>query len=116
VGNTQTHLGMFRGEHLAEHWRFATRPESTADELAAALRSLLGLRGMTFRDVQASIVSSTVPELGNEWREAAERHLGHRMLVVGPGVRTGMPIRIDNPHEVGADRLVNAVAAHERVK
>jgi type III pantothenate kinase len=114
VGNTQTHLGTFRGEELAEHWRFATVRTSTADELGAALRNLLALRSMAFEDLEASIVSSTVPELGPEWREMAERYLGHQMPVVGPGVRTGMPIRIDNPREVGADRLVNSVAAFER--
>jgi type III pantothenate kinase len=116
VGNTQTHLGTFRGEELVEHWRFATVRESTADELGAALRALLALRGMEFGDVSASIVSSTVPELGPQWTQMAERYLGHEMPVVGPGVRTGMPIRIDNPREVGADRLVNAVAAYERVQ
>jgi type III pantothenate kinase len=114
VGNTQTHLGTFRDGELMEHWRFATVRESTADELGAALRSLLALRGVTFDDLEASIVSSTVPELAPEWATMAGRYLGHRMPVVGPGLRTGMAIRIDNPREVGADRLVNSVAAHHR--
>ena len=114
VGNTQTHLGTFRGAELTEHWRFATVRQSTADELGAALRSLLGLRGVAFADIEASIVSSTVPELAPEWSAMAERYLGHGMPVVGPGLRTGMAIRIDNPREVGADRLVNAIAAHDR--
>ena len=69
---------------------------------------------MAFDDLEASIVSSTVPELGPEWSAMADRYLGQRMPVVGPGLRTGMAIRIDNPREVGADRLVNAVAAHDR--
>jgi type III pantothenate kinase len=110
VGNTQTHFGMFRDEELLEHWRFATVRQSTADELGAALQSLLGLRGMSFDDVEASIVSSTVPQLRPEWTEMARRYLGHEMPVVGPGLRTGMPIRYDNPREIGPDRLVNAVA------
>ena len=114
VGNTQTHIGTFDGAELVEHWRFATVRESTADELGAALRALLGLREASFADLTASIVSSTVPELAPEWAEMAERYLGHVMPVVGPGLRTGMPIRIDNPREVGADRLVNSVAAHDR--
>jgi type III pantothenate kinase len=114
VGNTQTHLGTYRGEELAEHWRFATVRTSTADELGARLRALLELRGMRFDELEASIVSSTVPELGPEWKAMAERYLAHDMPVVGPGVRTGMPIRIDNPREVGADRLVNSVAAFEK--
>jgi len=115
VGNTQTHLGTFHGEELGEHWRFATVRESTADELGAALRNLLALRGMTFEDLDASIVSSTVPQLGPEWSEMATRYLGHHMPIVGPGIKTGMAIRLDNPRELGADRLVNAVAAHERI-
>src|SRR4051794_33200328 len=115
VGNTQTHLGAFDGVELVEHWRFATVRKSTADELGAALRALLALRGLSFGDVDASIVSSTVPQLRPEWTAMAARYLGHEMPVVGPGVRTGMPIRIDNPRELGADRLVNAVAAYEKV-
>jgi type III pantothenate kinase len=116
VGNTQTHFGTFRGNELVEHWRFATVRESTADELGAALRNLLELRGVGMGDLDASIVSSTVPDLGPEWSEMAERYLGHRMLVVGPGIRTGMPLRYDNPREIGADRLVNAVAAYDKVR
>lgn len=115
VGNTQTHFGTFEGERLVEHWRFATVRESTADELGAALRNLLELRGVGLADLTASIVSSTVPQLEPEWVSMAERYLGHRMLAVGPGLRTGMAIRIDNPRELGADRLVNAVAAHARL-
>jgi type III pantothenate kinase len=115
VGNTQTHLGTFDGDDLVEHWRFATVRTSTADELGAALRNLLALRGLTFADIHASIVSSTVPQLEPEWLAMAEHYLGHRMLAVGPGIKTGMPIKIDNPRELGADRLVNAVAAFERL-
>ena len=114
VGNTQTHLGCFDGGELVEHWRFATVRQSTGDELGAVLRSLLALRDLSLADVDASIVSSTVPQLRPEWTAMAERYLGHAMPVVGPGIRTGMPIRIDNPREVGPDRLVNAVAGYER--
>jgi type III pantothenate kinase len=115
VGNTHTHFGAFDGDAMVEHWRFATVRQSTSDELGAALRSLLALRGLGFADINASIVSSTVPQLRPEWTAMASRYLGHEMPVVGPGVRTGMPIRIDNPRELGADRLVNAVAAYERL-
>ncbi len=114
VGNTQTHFGAFRGEELVEHWRFATVRKSTADELGAALSSLLELRGYRFEDLTASIVSSTVPQLEPEWTEMAQRYLRHQMHAVGPGTRTGMAIRYDNPREIGADRLVNAVAIRER--
>jgi type III pantothenate kinase len=118
VGNTQTHFGVYpEGEDtVAEHWRFATVRESTRDELGAALANLLALRGLHLGDIDRSIVSSTVPQLSEEWTQMAERYLGHEMLVVGPSIRTGMPIRMDNPREVGADRLVNAVAAYERVR
>jgi type III pantothenate kinase len=116
VGNTQTHFGTWRDGKLVEHWRFATVRESTADELGAALRSLLELRGVTLDDLSASIVSSTVPQLGPEWATMAGRYLSHEMLVVGPGIKTGMAIRYDNPREIGADRLVNAVAAFDKVK
>jgi type III pantothenate kinase len=116
VGNTQTHFGTWRDGELVEHWRFATVRESTADELGAALRSLLELRGVTLDDLSASIVSSTVPQLGPEWATMAGRYLNHEMLVVGPGIKTGMAIRYDNPREIGADRLVNAVAAYDKVK
>jgi type III pantothenate kinase len=117
VGNTQTHFGVFGDGDgpLTEHWRFATVRESTRDELGAALSNLLALRGLRFGDIGSSIVSSTVPQLSQEWSAMAERYLGQRMLVVGPAIRTGMPIRYDNPHEIGADRLANAVAAYDRV-
>ncbi len=114
VGNTQTHLGAFSGTELVEHWRYATVRDSTADELGSALRSLLELRGLGFDDLDASIISSTVPRLSPEWEQMARRYLGHEMLVVGPGVKTGMAIRYDNPREIGADRLVNSVAIKER--
>jgi type III pantothenate kinase len=115
VGNTQTHFGTWDDGRLVEHWRFATIRESTADELGAALRALVELRGVGLADLSASIVSSTVPQLVPEWVEMGRRYLGHEMQVVGPGLKTAMPIRIDNPRELGADRLVNAVAALAQV-
>lgn len=116
VGNTQTHVGLFDGRELIEHWRFATVREVTADELAVAVSSLLSLRGFDLEGVDAAIVSSVVPRLGPEHTEMCHSYLDVECLEVGPGVRTGMPIRMDNPHEVGADRLVNAVAAYERAQ
>jgi type III pantothenate kinase len=114
VGNTQTHFGTFRDGELFEHWRFATVAESTRDELGAALRALLELRGIGLADISSSIVSSTVPALEPEWLAMGERYLGHTMLAVGPGLKTGMALRYDNPREIGADRLANAVAIRER--
>jgi type III pantothenate kinase len=114
VGNTQTHLGAFREGQLAEHWRFQTRAGATGDELAERMSGLLGLSGLAFDEFDAMIVSSVVPPLGGEYEAMAQRYVGASYLAVGPGIRTGMPIRIDNPYEVGADRLVNAIAAYER--
>ena len=116
VGNTQTHFGTYQGGERVEHWRFATVRDSTADEIGAALRNLVELRGVDLEQIDSSIVSSTVPQLGPQWLEMTERYLGHEMLVVGPGFKTGMPLRYDNPREIGADRLVNAVAAYERTQ
>src|SRR5687767_11372431 len=114
VGNTQTHVGTFRGTELIDHWRFATAREATADELAALLVGLLDLRHLILAELEAAIVSSVVPQLTHEYELLSERYLNGGLMVVGPGVRTGMPIRIDNPREVGADRLVNSLAAYER--
>jgi type III pantothenate kinase len=113
VGNTQTHLGAFDGERLTEHWRFQTRAGATGDELAERIAGMLALSGMSFADLGAVCVSSVVPPLGAQYEQLTERYLSAECLTIGPGVKTGMPIRIDNPLEVGADRLVNAVAAYE---
>jgi len=114
VGNTQTHLGAFDGDRLAEHWRFQTRAGATGDELAERIAGMLALSEMGFADLDAVCVSSVVPPLGTQYEQLTARYLGAECLTVGPGVKTGMPIRIDNPLEVGADRLVNAIAAYER--
>jgi type III pantothenate kinase len=113
-GNTQTHIGVFDGQRLVEHWRLATVREITADELAADMAGLLGLRGLSLGDVDAAIVSSVVPQLVHEYELVSERYLDGAMALVGPGLKTGVRIRIENPHELGADRLVNAVAAYDR--
>lgn len=114
VGNTQTHLGAFDGERLAEHWRFQTRSGATGDELAEKIADLFGLCDMRLSDLDAVCVSSVVPPLGVHYEQMTARYLDAECLTIGPGVKTGMPIRIDNPLEVGADRLVNAIAAYER--
>jgi type III pantothenate kinase len=114
VGNTQTHLGAFDGDRLTEHWRFQTRAGATGDELAERIGGLLGLSGLGLGDLDAVCVSSVVPPLGAQYEQLTERYLEASCLLIGPGVRTGMPIMIENPIEVGADRLVNAVAAYDR--
>jgi type III pantothenate kinase len=114
VGNTQTVLGLFDGERLAEHWRVATEAERTGDELAALFSDLLSLRGRGFDDVSGICLSSAVPLLVRSYQELAERHIGAPLLVLGPGTRTGIPVLYDDPREVGPDRIANAVAARER--
>ena len=114
LGNTQTHIGMFRGEELVEHWRLATVRETTGDELATLLVNLLELRDLRLRDVDAVVLSSVVPQLTPEYEQLAERYLHGSLTVVGPGMKTGMAIRIERPQELGTDRLVNAVAAYEK--
>ena len=114
VGNTQTHIGTFEGTELLEHWRFGTDAEATADELAVRISSVLELRGMNLAAVDAAIVSSVVPPLTPEYAQMSERYLDAGFISVVPGVKTGIAIKMDNPHEVGADRLVNAVAAYDR--
>jgi type III pantothenate kinase len=115
VGNTQTHIGMFSDGALVEHWRFATVRESTSDELATVLVGLLDLRGLALKDIDGAIVSSVVPQLVHEYDGVSQRYLGGVVKIVGPGLKSGIPIRTENPHEVGADRLVNAVAAYDHV-
>jgi type III pantothenate kinase len=114
VGNTQTHLGAFEDERLVEHWRFQTRSGATGDELAERIGGLLALDEVGLADIDAVCVSSVVPPLGAQYEQLTERYLDAECLTIGPGVSTGMPIRIDNPLEVGADRLVNSIAAYER--
>src|SRR6202051_2526009 len=101
VGNTQTHFGAFQGEDLLEHWRFATVRQSTADQIGAALQNLLELRGYDFKDVDALSVPSTVPQRAPGRPGWARRYLGQEMRAVGPGTKTGMAIRYDNPREIG---------------
>jgi len=116
VGNTQTHVGLFRDEGLLEHWRFHTARTATADELALVFNALLALADLRLPDIDAVIVSCVVPALSHEYDQMRLRYLKGNGALVGPAMRTGMPIRIDNPRELGADRLVNAVAAYDRVR
>lgn len=115
IGNTQTHLGAFQNGSLLEHWRLTTERDATADELASIYTNLLALRKLSFTDIDDVIISSTVPKIVPEYVEMTERYLGEQCVVVGPGLKTGMPIRVENPRELGADRLVNAVAAYDRL-
>jgi type III pantothenate kinase len=109
VGNTQTVFGLFDGDRLAEQFRVGTDPRHTADELAVMLRSFVELDSL-----DGIVLSATVPQLVREYEAFAERWAGVDLLVLGPGVPTGVPIRYDDPREVGPDRIANAVAARER--
>ena len=109
VGNTQTALGLYDGDRLAEHWRLATEPHRTGDELGALFGRLLDLGSLS-----GICLSCTVPRLVREYEELGERWAQAPLLVVGPGIRTGITMRHDAPREVGPDRIVNSIAALER--
>jgi type III pantothenate kinase len=109
VGNTQTVIGLYAEQELREHWRTATQAERTGDELSVLLGGLLDAD-----DVDAICLSSTVPALVREWEHVAERWAEAPILVVGPGVKTGIALQYDDPRELGPDRIANAVAARHR--
>ena len=114
IGNTQVALGMFDGDELIGHWRVSTDATATFDELRWQLSGILGLDGFTQDDIDGLCVSSVVPAITATIRRVAPHVVSGTVVVVEPGVRTGMAIEIDNPREVGADRIVNAVAARDR--
>ncbi|HXV77318.1 MAG TPA: type III pantothenate kinase [Candidatus Polarisedimenticolaceae bacterium] len=114
IGNTHTVLGLFDGETLRADWRVGTRRDATADEIAVLLGALFREAGIERAQVGGTIVSSVVPDLDAPYRDAVARYLDRAALFVGPGVKTGMPILYENPHQVGADRIVNSVAAMDR--
>lgn len=116
VGNSHTVLALYEGARLAHHFRIETSKGRTADEVHVLVRQLLALAGVAPERVHGSILGSVVPSLSEVLVSACRAAFGHEMLVVGPGMKTGMPILIENPREVGADRIVNSVAAFERTK
>jgi type III pantothenate kinase len=116
VGNTQTVVGLFAGADLLDHWRIATNAERTSDEHALVIQEFLGFHGFPSgldSDVRGIAVSSGVPQVTAALREMAERYFRFAPVVLEPGTRTGMPILYDNPKEVGADRIANAVGAYD---
>jgi type III pantothenate kinase len=114
VGNTQTVVGLFNGHELADHWRIATDANRTSDELALMIQQFLGFHGFRFdNSITGVAISSVVPRVTAELRQLTDRYFSLPALVVEPGVRTGMPILYDNPKEVGADRIANAVGAYD---
>ena len=123
VGNTHTVVGLYDLAETAttspeagllDHWRVSTSPQKTADEHALTIQEFLAFHGFSFTEqVMGAAISSVVPSATMALREMVERYFGFRPVVLGPGVRSGMPILYDNPREVGADRIANAVAAYD---
>src|SRR6185436_18119011 len=116
VGNTNTVLGVFDGSELRAHWRIETRTRRTGDEYAVVLHELFALAKLPWKSIEHGIVGTVVPPVLFEIEQMFKHHLKVQPLVVGPGLKTGMPILYENPREVGADRIINAVAAYERWK
>ena len=115
VGNTQTHVGMFEGDELVSTGASPRRASPPPTSSPPCSPALLDLRDLRLGDVHAAMVSAVVPTLAHEYEQVIKRYFDGRGLLVGPEIKSGMPIRIDRPQELGADRLVNAIAAYERV-
>jgi type III pantothenate kinase len=115
VSNTHTKLGVYDRETLVRHWRVQTLAERTADEYAALLLGLFTASNLAPTAITGTIVSSVVPPINQTMEDLCRKFFNHPPLWVGPGIKTGMPILVDNPREVGADRIVNSVAAYERL-
>ncbi|MDA8427830.1 MAG: type III pantothenate kinase [Geobacteraceae bacterium] len=114
VGNSNIVLGVYDGALLVRNWRLSTDKSRTSDEYAVLLHSLFDQAGLGFGSVKAAIISSVVPPLTGVMEAIVRDFFHHSPYVVGPGIKTGMPIQYDNPREVGADRIVNAVAGYEK--
>ncbi len=114
VGNTNMVLGIYRGRNLIQSFRLSTETEQTADEYGMLINNLFQYSGLSLKDVSAVVISSVVPNLMYSLEHMARKYCEVQPLVVGPGTKTGMNIKYDNPKEVGADRIVNGVAAFEK--
>jgi type III pantothenate kinase len=114
VGNTNIVLGLYKGKTLTRHWRLSTNRSSTVDEYGILITSLFQIAGIQAADVDGVILSSVVPPLMRTLEELFVKYVGKHALVVGPGIKTGLNIRYENPKDVGADRIVNAVAGIEQ--
>jgi len=113
VGNTNTVLGIFEGDRLVEHWRLTSSRSRTTDEYGILLKTLFDMSDVKMQDIHGCIIACVVPPMQGIYEEMVHRYFKLQPLMIGPGVRTGMPILYENPREVGADRIVNAVAAFE---
>lgn len=116
IGNTQTHIGIYSGEELTAQWRVSTDPAKSADELALVFQEFLSFEGLSFsKQVTGVVICSVVPSLTAAAREMVTRYFLFDPVVIEPGIKTGMRILTENPKEVGADRICNAVAAYQLV-
>ncbi|MGI8425426.1 MAG: type III pantothenate kinase [Actinomycetota bacterium] len=112
AGNSQTHIGIFDGEKLLAQWRISTEPRRTADELALAIQQFLSFEDLSFsNDVTGVAIASVVPPVTVALEQMVTKYFAFQPVIVGPGTRSGLPILTDNPKEVGADRVVNSLAA-----
>jgi type III pantothenate kinase len=116
IGNTNTVLGVSRNGNIIGQWRIRTEKDATADELGIIIRNLLTSSDIKMTDIQYVIISCVVPSLLNGFEQLSHNYFHVKPMIVGPGLKTGMPIIYDNPKEVGADRIVNAVAAYEKYR
>jgi len=116
VGNTNIVLGVFKDDTMLNHWRIRTERDMTGDELGLLINNLFVPEQFEMSGIDATIISCVVPPLLNAFKEFCQRYLHHEPLVVDPDMETGMPIKYDNPKEVGADRIVNAVAAYQKYR
>lgn len=114
VGNTNIVSGVYRGKDLLAHWRISTDKRRTADELGLTLSHFLERRGISPASIRAVVIASVVPPLTPALEEMSEKYFGTRPIVVSPGIKTGMKIMYEDPREVGADRIANAIAAYEK--
>ncbi|WP_151737922.1 type III pantothenate kinase [Paenibacillus tengchongensis] len=116
IGNTNIVLGVYRQRELLHHFRLSTARQSTVDEYGVLIHNMLGMSNISFKDVEGIIISSVVPPLVQVIVEMCTKYIGKEPLLVGPGIKTGLNLRYENPREVGADRIVNAVAAIEQYR
>jgi len=116
VGNTNIVLGIFQDDKLLNHWRIRTERDMTSDEIGALINNLFIPAKLEIKDIRDTIISCVVPPLLSAFKEFCLLYFDHDPMIVGPGIETGMPISYDNPKEVGADRIVNAVAAYQKYR
>jgi type III pantothenate kinase len=114
VGNTNIVLGIYQGDEIVAYWRVSSDSKKTADEYGMLLRQLFRTNNIERNKIKAMVISSVVPPLNQILAEMAEKYFAVKPLIIGPGIKTGMPILFDDPKEVGADRIVNGVAAYQK--